>query len=1016
MLTDYAQRIRKRLAVPPSRLTWLYTAILAAFVGAFVVGAKLHKVVRLSETTDGSSNLPELAVWLTVVASDLLFVVFWTMLWTWALHLAAGWRKKMAAALMHFATMIVLLFLVTEHGSFLATGALLDYDLLTYSIKHLAAIRKVIASEMGTATWLALGSMIVIAMLPIALVPFRKASAATDRQWPRAGLAMIIAVIGISVVLRAMTATLPLPGKLQMVRNNPIFEHIEDAVAAAVSDVPTEKLAQKEVQPLVVVRTPRTKKHNVVLVVLESVRAQATTMDNPKLLTTPFLNKLAQQGTRAQFAYTVVPHTTKSLVPIHCGIYPKQVPDFDEATPGALPSECLAKVLRRNGYATHFIQNPETVFERRRDLIKAFGFESMRGHEDMPQQGMQYVGYFGYEDDVMVKPAMAWVDKQKGPFYLAYLNVVSHHPYEVPRSFKKRDWGAGKKLNKYYDSIAYTDRFLSKMWKGFEERGLLDNTVFVFIGDHGEGFGEHGRWQHDQTIYEEGLRVPLLVVGPGVPKNKVQKGLWQNVDVLPTVLDALGLEVAAGDLPGKSLIAGKPHDRIYNACWRKERCQALRIGDMKYIHHYNKRDPEAFDIGKDPLEKVDLFKSKAIPAKEVNARIAEMKSWADGVNDKYKAQEQRRKHPYISTKPPAKVQFTADIKFDEMIRLVGYDIERTRLADGEATWIVYYYEVLKDPGPGWKIFVHAHGPTFRGKRKMIHGDHVPVEGSYPVSEWKKGQYITDRHWLRMKPGFPSGDYRVSFGFYNPDKKNRRAVPRGTGATITFSRSVLLTTLDVVNPKHPREPKKTAYEKLKPELKELVTKTRPVGIPSMPTVTFADVMQLLGVDNSVREVHLGDKVTWTYYYKALKKVPRYTGIFTHVFGPNGKTSHYHNAVHTPVKGGFPVHEWRQGDYIVDPHMFHIPKHFPPGEYQVWLGFWDPNMNKPRNRYIPTIDGKKTGNESRILIGTIKALKAPKDRKEPDAEGASKDTAKPAVEPAVIDKIRVEPRRGESVRGR
>ena len=212
------------------------------------------------------------------------------------------------------------------------------------------------------------------------------------------------------------------------------------------------------------------------------------------------------------------------------------------------------------------------------------------------------------------------------------------------------------------------------------------------------------------------------------------------------------------------------------------------------------------------------------------------------------------------------------------------------------------------------------------------------------------------------------------GLYNEKKDNRRASPKGTGAVITTSRSVHLTTLDVVNDKIPRWTPKTARERLNAKQRELVQDKPPVNLPRAVTVQFGEIVQLIGVDDRKNTAKPGEKVTWTFFYKALKDAPRWTGMFTHIVGPKPKTSHYHNAVHTPVLGGLPVHEWRAGEYVTDPHTFAVPKHFPPGDYDVWLGFWDPNLQKPRNRYKPVSATVKPDPESRVRVGTLKIRSA------------------------------------------
>ena len=91
---------------------------------------------------------------------------------------------------------------------------------------------------------------------------------------------------------------------------------------------------------------------------------------------------------------------------------------------------------------------------------------------------------------------------------------------------------------------------------------LYEDTIFVFYGDHGEGFMEHGRTQHDNVIWEEGLKVPLMVHDPQrFQDGRRVDGLANSTDIAPTVVDLLGYEVMGGEYPGYSL-TDLPEDRL----------------------------------------------------------------------------------------------------------------------------------------------------------------------------------------------------------------------------------------------------------------------------------------------------------------------------------------------------------------------------------------------------------------------------------------------------------------------
>ena len=121
--------------------------------------------------------------------------------------------------------------------------------------------------------------------------------------------------------------------------------------------------------------------------------------------------------------------------------------------------------------------------------------------------------YFGYDDDVFLKPMMDWVDKQRKketPFFLSYLTGVTHDPYNIPprQTWYPKTFSNDGSANGYLNGIAYTDDFLRKLMSKFESRGLMDSTLFVFVGDHGGDFADRGpTFKTWSTPFEEAFNV-----------------------------------------------------------------------------------------------------------------------------------------------------------------------------------------------------------------------------------------------------------------------------------------------------------------------------------------------------------------------------------------------------------------------------------------------------------------------------------------------------------------------------
>jgi phosphoglycerol transferase MdoB-like AlkP superfamily enzyme len=383
------------------------------------------------------------------------------------------------------------------------------------------------------------------------------------------------------------------------------------------------------------VRTPQTEERNVVLVHLESTRAQSVTPYDKDIKTTPFLDELAKNSLLAEHAYTTVPNTLKASVSVNCGIEPHLVQQATEAKPGGILVPCLADLLNEQYYRTVLFQSSTQNFENFGDLAKNLGYDEYYPIESMDTEGFERSNYFGYEDDVMLKPSEQWLKEHKDePFLAKYLTGTGHHDYQPPTRYGLKDFSEDDRLNRYLNCIRYQDIFLKNLFDQYKELGLYDKTIFVLYGDHGEGFGEHGRYVHEDNPYEESLRVPLIIHAPGwFEDSKRVEGPTNLTDILPTVLEMLGYEVKDGEYPGYSLLHSLPEERsLMFSCFNKDKCLVSIRDHEKYIHHYGNQPDELFDLSKDPLEKHNLANERG---KEAEKRRDELFTWRSRINAMY---------------------------------------------------------------------------------------------------------------------------------------------------------------------------------------------------------------------------------------------------------------------------------------------------------------------------------------------------------------------------------------------
>jgi arylsulfatase A-like enzyme len=128
--------------------------------------------------------------------------------------------------------------------------------------------------------------------------------------------------------------------------------------------------------------------------------------------------------------------------------------------------------------------------------------------------------------------------------------------------------------------------------------------VFVFLGDHGQIFGEHGLKQSFNAIYQEGIHVPTIIYAPGlITPNRRVSGTRQQIDILPTLVELLGYRIENARLPGTSLLSPvDPNRRLYFSSSVDWTFLGVREGRRKFIYSFDRNPMEVYDLEADPTE------------------------------------------------------------------------------------------------------------------------------------------------------------------------------------------------------------------------------------------------------------------------------------------------------------------------------------------------------------------------------------------------------------------------------
>jgi arylsulfatase A-like enzyme/Flp pilus assembly protein TadD len=288
---------------------------------------------------------------------------------------------------------------------------------------------------------------------------------------------------------------------------------------------------------------------NIILITLDTTRADRMGFLGSERGLTPNLDKLAEQSAVFARAYAQVPLTTPSHAALLTGTYPQYSHLEDLGAPLGKDLPYLPDLLHAHGYHTAafvgaYILDPAGAargFQRGFDVYDA-SFHSRGPGED------RYKSVERRAEDV-ANHALGWIGvHQKGPFFVWVHFYDAHDPYDPPPPFKARYAAAP-----YDGEIAYTDSVVGSMLEVLRRHGLYQNTVIAVAADHGEAFGEHGEERHGMFLYDETIHVPLLLKLPNAKfSGKRVEARVALVDVAPTLLAAAGLAMPK-EMQGQSL-------------------------------------------------------------------------------------------------------------------------------------------------------------------------------------------------------------------------------------------------------------------------------------------------------------------------------------------------------------------------------------------------------------------------------------------------------------------------------
>ena len=363
--------------------------------------------------------------------------------------------------------------------------------------------------------------------------------------------------------------------------------------------------------------------YNLLFITVDTLRADCLGCYGSEVAETPNIDQLAESGVMFRNCYASVPLTLPSFCSFFTGRQPIAHGVRNNGTYVLNKNEhTLAEFFQEMGYKTYA-------------AIGAFVLEAKFGLDqgfDVYDDSLDYKTVFENTDseipaDRVYAKFKDWSEKNYENKFFSWIHFYDpHYPYSPPTEFKEKF-----NTQPYIGEIAYVDIYVGKVITDLKAKQLLDKTIIVFMGDHGEAFGEHKERGHGIFCYEESLKVPLIFYNPGIfSKGTIIDHPVKLSDIVPTILALFEIEIPL-NLQGQNLLpffASKEKKHLSNliyfeSMYGKENenwapLTGIIFENFKYI---SLPIPELYDLEKDPKERKNLFYESDALAKKMDKKL-----------------------------------------------------------------------------------------------------------------------------------------------------------------------------------------------------------------------------------------------------------------------------------------------------------------------------------------------------------------------------------------------------------
>ncbi len=350
---------------------------------------------------------------------------------------------------------------------------------------------------------------------------------------------------------------------------------------------------------------------NLVFFIMESVGTRYVfDTGNGSPMPMPFLYEISKEAWFLKRHYTTSNVSTKAVFSIFSGLYDF----FNRGTFGTRPDAEVPAIHNwlGEGYDSFLVTPSSISWYFPTKFVKNSGLREIHSYENLKfkiKEEFHSLGHYIARDEIQtVDFFIRRLSQAREPFLGIYISFAAHFPYfDYGEDYRIRK-DDGRLISRYYNNLNLLDHMIKRIYKHLQDQCLLERTILVIVGDHGQAFGQHhpNNFMHYRYSYNENLETPAVLYQPALFKPKVVGFPTSHVDLLPTLLDAMRIPYSSGVFDGDSLFSHKLMRKSIFFYGYEESISSLDTHLIKVQYSLKKNNWWAFDLKQDPEEKHPL--------------------------------------------------------------------------------------------------------------------------------------------------------------------------------------------------------------------------------------------------------------------------------------------------------------------------------------------------------------------------------------------------------------------------